>query len=132
MATYENNNKTPATGVTGTVLGGTALAVATGLLNGGLGGLFGGGNPEASAVYMLSKKDTEIAQLRAEKHADDRFFELSERMSAVEARVLTIEKTEPLRDQMLSERILSLQATLGSFTTTMVKDSSIAVPASAA
>ena len=121
MATYNNDEKAPVTGVLGTTFGGVALAAATGLLNGnGLGGLFGNNNPEATPVYQLSKRDAEIVQLKAEKHADERYMQLSERMSGVEARVATIEKTEPLRDQILGERIACLQNILNGIARPMV------------
>lgn len=54
------------TGIIGTALG-------SGILNGGLSGLFGGNqNPTASPVYQLAQKDTEIAQLRAQQYSDNR------------------------------------------------------------
>lgn len=101
------------TGIIGTALG-------SGILNGGLGGLFGGQNPASSATYQLSQKDSEISRLQAEKYSDNKFFQLSERMAGVEARVLTIEKTEPLRDQILGDRIATLQATLSRIAMPMV------------
>ena len=106
----DNNEKTPVTGVLGTTFGATALAAATGLLNGnGLGGLFGNGNPAASPIYQLSQKDNEIAQLKAEKYTDNKIAVLTERVSNLEARVLADEKTDPLRDQILGDRIAGLQ-----------------------
>lgn len=103
--------KTPATGITGTVLGGTALAAATGLL-GGLGGLFGNQNPSASPIYQLSQKDTEIAQLKAQQYSDNKVFALTERVSALESKVVSIETAAPLRDKILSDSILNLQQQL--------------------
>lgn len=58
--------------------------------------------------------------MQAEKYSDNKFFQLSERMAGVEARVLTIEKTEPLRDQILGDRIATLQATLSRIAMPMV------------
>lgn len=121
MATYNENEKAPVTGVLGTTFGGVALAAASGLLNGnGIGGLFGNNNPEANPVYQLSKKDAEIVQLKAEKHADERYMQLSEKVAGLDARVLTIEKTEPLRDQILGERIANLQSILNGIARPMV------------
>ena len=111
---YENNDYTSkgvgnaalTTGIIGTVLG-------SGILNNGLGGLFGGNqNPAASPIYQLAQKDTRIAQLESEKNSDAKFYQLSERMGNVEARVLAIEKTEPLRDQIIGERVANLQRVL--------------------
>ncbi|MBO7412777.1 MAG: hypothetical protein J6U20_03830 [Fibrobacter sp.] len=117
MATYNNDDyASKGVGTAGLTLGVIGTALASGILNGnGLGGLFGNNpnqNPTSSPIYQLSAKDTEIAQLKAEKHADDKFFALSERMANVEARVLTIEKTEPLRDQIIGERVANLQRVL--------------------
>ena len=109
---YRNEEKTPATGITGTVLGGTALAAATGLLNGGIGGLFGNQNPSASPIYQLSQKDTEIAQLKAQQYSDNKVFALTERVSAIESKVVSIDTAAPLRDKILSDSILNLQQQL--------------------
>ena len=110
---YENNDKDYAshgvgtagltTGIIGTVLG-------SGILNNGLGGLFGNNqNPAASPVYQLSQKDNEIALLKAQQYSDNKTFALAEKVASIDARVATIEKTEPLRDQILGERIANLQ-----------------------
>lgn len=102
------------TGIIGT-------ALASGIFgNNGLGGLFGNGNPASSASYQLSQKDTEIAQLKAEKYADGKFFALSEDVANLKGRVSAIEKTEPLRDQILGDRIAALQATLSRIAMPMV------------
>lgn len=102
------------TGIIGTALG-------SGILNGGLAGLFGGNqNPSASPVYQLSQKDNEIAQLKAQQYADNKVFALSEKVANLDARVLTIEKTEPLRDQIIGERVANLQAILNGIARPMV------------
>lgn len=91
------------TGIIGTVLG-------SGILNNGLAGLFGGNqNPEASAAYQLSKKDNEIAQLKAQQYSDNKFFALSEKVAGLETKIVAIETAAPLRDKILSDSILSLQ-----------------------
>lgn len=114
---YENNDKDYAssgvgtagltTGIIGTVLG-------SGILNNGLGGLFGGNNqnPAASSVYQLSQKDNEIALLKAQQYSDNKFFALSEKVAGLESKVVAIETAAPLRDKILSDSILNLQATL--------------------
>ena len=113
MATYENDKNYASSGVgtAGLTLGVIGTALASGILNGnGLGGLFGGNqNPAASPVYQLASKDNEIAQLKAEKYTDGKIAALSERVSNLEARVLADEKTDPLRDQILGDRIAGLQ-----------------------
>ncbi len=91
------------TGIIGTVLG-------SGILNNGLAGLFGNSNPTASASYQLSQKDNEIALLKAQQYADGKVAALTERVSNLEARVLADEKTDPLRDQILGDRIAGLSA----------------------
>ena len=111
MATYENNDyASKGVGTAGLTLGVIGTALASGILNGsGFGGLFGNNNPATSAIYQLSKKDNEIAQLKSEKYTDSKFIALSERVSNLEARVLADEKTDPLRDQILGDRIAGLQ-----------------------
>lgn len=110
---YEDKEKSYASSGVGTAALTTGIigtTLASGILNNGLGGIFGGNqNPTASASYQLSQKDTRIAQLEAEKYADGKFFALAEKVANVEGRVATIEKTEPLRDQILGERIANLQ-----------------------
>lgn len=103
------DDKAPVTGVLGTTFGGVALAAATGLLNGGLGGLFGNQNPASSAVYQLAQKDNEIALLKAQQYSDNKVVALTERVANLEARVYADEKTDPLRDQILGDRIAGLQ-----------------------
>lgn len=111
---YEDNSKSYAssgvgtagltTGIIGTVLG-------SGILNNGLGGLFGGNsqNPSASPIYQLSQKDNEIAQLKAQQYSDNKFFALSEKVAGLESKIVAIETAAPLRDKILSDSILNLQ-----------------------
>lgn len=115
MATYQNDDYTSkGVGNAGLTLGIIGTTLASGLLNGnGLGGIFGGNqNPAASPVYQLSQKDNEIAQLKAQQYSDNKFFALSEKVASIDARVAVIEKTEPLRDQIIGERVASLQRVL--------------------
>ena len=111
MATYNDNEyASKGVGTAGLTLGIIGTSLASGLLNGGgIGGLFGGGNPTASATYQLASKDTEIAQLKAQQYSDNKFFALSEKVASIDARVAVIEKTEPLRDQIIGERVANLQ-----------------------
>ena len=111
MATYNNDDyASKGVGTAGLTLGVIGTTLASGILNGnGLGGLFGNNNPTSSATYQLAEKNTRIAQLEAQQYSDNKNFALSERVSALEGRVVAIEKTEPLRDQILGERIANLQ-----------------------
>ena len=99
-------------GLTTGIIGTVGTAIATGLLGGnGLGGLFGGNqNPAASSVYQLAQKDNEIALLKAQQYSDGKVVALMERVENLEARVLADEKTDPLRDQILGDRIAGLSA----------------------
>ena len=128
---YENNDKDYAskgvgtagltTGIIGTVLG-------SGILNNGLAGLFGGGNqnPAASPVYQLSQKDNEIALLKAQQYSDNKVFALSEKVAALETKVVAIETAAPLRDKILSDSIINLQATLSRIAVPMVPNYALA------
>ena len=121
---YENNDKEYAskgvgtagltTGIIGTVLG-------SGILNNGLAGIFGGNqNPAASPVYQLSQKDNEIALLKAQQYSDNKTFALAERVANLETKVVAIETAAPLRDKILSDSIINLQATLSRIAVPMV------------
>lgn len=127
---YENNDKEYAskgvgtagltTGIIGTVLG-------SGILNNGLAGLFGGNqNPAASPVYQLSQKDNEIALLKAQQYSDNKTFALAERVANLETKVVAIETAAPLRDKILSDSILNLQATLSRIAVPMVPNHALA------
>lgn len=111
MATYENNDyASKGVGTAGLTLGVIGTALASGVLNdNGLGGLFGSQNPATSPVYQLAQKDNEIALLKAQQYSDNKLAVLTERVSNLEARVLADEKTDPLRDQILGDRIAGLQ-----------------------
>lgn len=127
---YENDDKYAShgvgtagltTGIIGTVLG-------SGILNNGLGGLFGNNNqnPAANPVYQLAQKDNEIAQLRAQQYSDNKFFALSEKVAGLETKVVAIETAAPLRDKILSDSILNLQATLSRIAVPMVPNYALA------
>ena len=127
---YENNDKEYAskgvgtagltTGIIGTVLG-------SGILNNGIAGIFGGNqNPAASPVYQLSQKDNEIALLKAQQYSDNKTFALAERVANLETKVVAIETAAPLRDKILSDSIISLQATLSRIAVPMVPNYALA------
>lgn len=108
------------TGIIGTALG-------SGILNGGLAGLFGGNqNPAASPVYQLAQKDNEIALLKAQQYSDNKDFAMAERFAKLESRVVAIETAAPLRDKILSDSILNLQATLSRIAVPMVPNYALA------
>ena len=113
MATYENNDyASKGVGTAGLTLGVIGTALASGILNGnGLGGIFGNNNsnPAASPIYQLAQKDNEIALLKAQQYSDSKVVALTERVANLEARVYADEKTDPLRDQILGDRIAGLQ-----------------------
>ncbi len=108
------------TGIIGTALG-------SGILNGGLAGLFGGNqNPAASPVYQLAQKDNEIAQLKAQQYSDNKVFALAEKVAGLESKIVAIETAAPLRDKILSDSILNLQATLSRIAVPMVPNYALA------
>ena len=113
MATYNNESyASSGVGTAGLTLGVIGTALASGILNGnGLGGLFGNNNsnPAASPIYQLAQKDNEIALLKAQQYSDNKVVALTERVANLEARVYADEKTDPLRDQILGDRIAGLQ-----------------------
>ena len=112
MATWnDNENKYASSGVgtAGLTLGVIGTTLASGILNNGLGGIFGGNqNPAANPVYQLAQKDNEIAQLRSQQYSDNKFFALSEKVAGLESKVVAIETAAPLRDKILSDSILNL------------------------
>lgn len=115
MATYDDKDyASKGVGTAGLTLGIIGTSLASGILNGtGLGGIFGGNqNPAASPVYQLSQKDNEIAILKAQQYSDNKNFALAEKVASLDARVSVIEKTEPLRDQIIGERVANLQRVL--------------------
>ena len=131
---YNDNEKEYASkgvgtaGLTTGIIGTVGTAIATGLLGGnGLGGLFGGNqNPAASPVYQLSQKDNEIALLKAQQYSDNKTFALAERVSNLETKVVSIETAAPLRDKILSDSIINLQATLSRIAVPMVPNYALA------
>lgn len=126
MATYnENEYASKGVGTAGLTLGVIGTTLASGLLNGGLGGILGG-SPNSSPVYQLSQKDTEIAQLKAERYADAKASELAKEFSVLSQRVAAIEVAEPLREQILQERINCVSATVARLVQPMIPNANIA------
>lgn len=128
MATYENDSYTSkGVGNAGLTLGIIGTTLASGVLGGGtLGGIFGNNNPTASAAYQLSTKDTEIAQLKAERYADGAVKALSMEVSDLKTRVAAIEVAEPLREQILMQQIGSVQNTLNRLVQPMIPNANVA------
>lgn len=130
MATWnENENKYASSGVgtAGLTLGVIGTTLASGILNGnGLGGLFGNQNPATNPVYQLSQKDNEIALLKAQQYSDNKVFALTEKVAALETKVVAIETAAPLRDKILSDSIINLQATLSRIAVPMVPNYALA------
>lgn len=129
MATYNDNEfASKGVGTAGLTLGIIGTSLASGLLNGGgLGGLFGNNqNPSASPVYQLASKDNEIALLKAQQYSDNKTFALAERVANLETKVVSIETAAPLRDKILSDSILNLQATLSRIAVPMVPNYALA------
>ena len=130
MVYEQKEEKTPVTGVLGTTFGGVALAGMLGLLGGnGAGGLFGNSNPTASPVYQLAQKDSVIAKLESERYADALNREQALEISNLKQRLAAIEVAEPLREQVLGERINVVQATLLRLVQPMISNANVAYPA---
>ncbi len=115
-------------GLTTGIIGTVGTAIATGLLGGnGLGGLFSGNqNPAASPVYQLAQKDNEIALLKAQQYSDGKVVALMERVANLETKVVSIETAAPLRDKIISDSILNLQATLSRIAVPFVPNYAVA------
>ena len=129
MATYENSNSEYASkgvGTAGLTLGIIGTSLASGVLNGGLGGILGQGNPTATAAYQLSAKDTEIAQLKSERYTDSQMREVTAEVSGLKQRVAAIEVAEPLREQILRERIDFLAGTVNRLVQPMIPNANVA------
>ena len=129
MATYNDNESYTSKGVgnAGLTLGIIGTTLASGVLGGGsLGGIFGNNNPTASAAYQLSTKDTEIAQLKAERYADGAVRALSMEVSDLKSRVAAIEVAEPLREQILMQQIGCVQNTLNRLVQPMIPNANVA------
>lgn len=133
MAEYNASNDYASKGVgtaglTTGIIGTVGTAIATGILGGnGIGGLFGGNqNPSASPIYQLSQKDNEIALLKAQQYSDNKTFALAEKVAGLETKIVAIETAAPLRDKILSDSILSLQAQMAEISVRKVPNYAVA------
>ena len=128
MATYnEDSYAGKGVGNAGLTLGIIGTTLASGVLgNGNLGGIFGNSNPTASAAYQLSTKDTEIAQLKAERYADSQVKELTFEISNLKQRVAAIEVAEPLREQILQQSINCVANTVNRLVQPMIPNGNVA------
>jgi len=131
--TNQNNGGTSALGVLGTAFGGTALASILGLFGGnGVGGLFGNGNPASSAVYQLSQKDTEIAELKAERYSDHNTAALNFEIGNLKQRLAAMEAAAPLREKVVEEQIGFANGTIARLVQPMIPGAFVAPTSSAA
>lgn len=74
MTYVEKEDRAPATGIAGTVLGSIGTALGLGLFNGGLSL---GGNSGVNAMTLeMANKDATIAQLRSEQSTDAKLVEV--------------------------------------------------------
>lgn len=128
MATYNEDSYTSkGVGNAGLTLGIIGTTLASGVLGGGnLGGIFGNNNPTASAAYQLSTKDTEIAQLKAERYADAQVKELAFEVCNLKQRVAAIEVAEPLREQILQQSINCVANTVNRLVQPMIPNANVA------
>lgn len=129
MATYENSNSeytSKGVGTAGLTLGIIGTSLASGVLNGGLGGILGQGNPTATAAYQLSAKDTEIAQLKAERYTDSQVKDLAFEVCNLKQRVAAIEVAEPLREQILQQGINCVANTVNRLVQPMIPNGNVA------
>ena len=128
MATYNEDSYTSkGVGNAGLTLGIIGTTLASGVLGGGnLGGIFGNNNPTASAAYQLSTKDTEIAQLKAERYADAQVKDLAFEVCNLKQRVAAIEVAEPLREQILQQSINCVANTVNRLVQPMIPKANVA------
>ena len=128
MATYNEDSYTSkGVGNAGLTLGIIGTTLASGVLNGGLGGIFGNNsNPTATAAYQLSTKDTEIAQLKAERYADAQVKDLAFEVCNLKQRVAAIEVAEPLREQILQQNINCVANTVNRLVQPMIPNANVA------
>ena len=127
---YVTNEKSYAStgvGTTALVLSSVATAAVAGLFGGnGVGGLFGNNNPAASAAYQLSQKDTEIAELKAERYTDHQTAAVNFEISNLKQRLAAMEAAAPLREKVVGEQIGFVSATVGRLVQPMIPSSFVA------
>lgn len=130
MAIYNNDGfASKGVGTAGLTLGVIGTALATGLLNnGGFGGLFGNQNPAASASYQLSQKDTEIAELKAERYADHQVNAVNFELSNIKQRLAAMEAAAPLREKIVGEQVGFIGATVNRLVQPMIPSANVSYP----
>ena len=133
MAIYNNDGfASKGVGTAGLTLGVIGTALATGLLNnGGFGGLFGNQNPAASAAYQLSQKDTEIAELKAERYTDHQTKELNFEISNLKQRLAAMEAAAPLREKVVEEQVGFVSSTVARLVQPMIPSVNVSYPQTA-
>lgn len=121
-----NNNGAPVTGVLGTTFGGAALASVLGLFGGnGVGGIFGNSNPTANATYQLAQKDTEIAELKAERYSDHNTAALNFEIGNLKQRLAAIEAAAPLREKIVEEQVGFANGTIARLVQPMIPGANV-------
>lgn len=124
-------------GVAGSGLGLGIAGTALGLLNGGLGGLFGGGMRTAGALaegQLCAGLMAEVGSLKAEKYADkntaDVYAALKADTNRLADKIGTIEKWQaaemaaaPLREQLIRQRLEYVERAVGQITVIRVPNS---------
>lgn len=126
--TNDKNFASAGVGTAGLTLGVIGTALASGFLNGGLGGVFGNGNPAANATYQLSQKDTEIAELKAERYADQQLNLVQLELSNVKQRLAAMEAAAPLREKLVGEQVGFIGATVNRLVQPMIPSSNVSYP----
>lgn len=115
-------------GVGNTALALGATALGANLFNGGLSGLFSGGNPTSSATYQLAQKDTVIAKLEAERYADQQNNLVQIEISNIKQRLAAMEAAAPLREKIVGEQIGFVGATVNRLVQPMVPSFNVSYP----
>lgn len=115
-------------GVGNTALALAATALGTNLFSNGFGGLFNGGNPTANATYQLSQKDAEIAELKAERYADQQLNLVQLELSNVKQRLAAMEAAAPLREKLVGEQVGFIGATVNRLVQPMIPSSNVSYP----
>lgn len=114
-------------GVTALVLSSVATAAVSGLFGGGgVGGLFGNSNPTANATYQLAQKDTEIAELKAERYSDHNTAAVNFEISNLKQRLAAMEAAAPLREKVVEEQIGFANATIARLVQPMIPSAYVA------
>ena len=91
--------------------------------------MFGGNqNPTANATYQLSQKDTEIAELKAERYTDQQNREVHFELSNLKQRLAAMEAAAPLREKIVGEQVGFIGATVNRLVQPMIPNSNVSYP----